>query len=134
MNPLAIRLYGFLLSAHRACGIELDPFEAFIQQEGAEYHEVGKGGVLAFFGDYVLCGWAPADTHAASIDAYRLLGERLRARGFTRHMVYPRNFPSVRLTRRIGARPIGVDRDGFVHYLLKAEDYPFHEGEGKGHG
>ena len=85
-------------------------------------HRVGRSGVLAFVEGYALCGWDPDDRRAPR-DAYRLLGERLRDYGPTRHMVYPLNLASVRLTRKLGAVPQGVDADGYVHYVLTYDGY-----------
>lgn len=83
----------------------------------------GETGVIAFIGEYVLTGWEDHDIRAASRDAYRHLGQWLRVHPYTRHMVYPLNFRSVRLTRKLGAKPIGVDADGWVHYVLTREDF-----------
>lgn len=128
MNPLALRLYQFLKVSHDAIGVPTEPLEQLLaeQPEDAVYHEVGRTGVLAFIGDYVLGAWPPDEQYIASKAVHRLTSARLRERGFTRHVVHPRNFRSVKLTRKIGAKPVGVDQDGFVHYVLESGDFPHH--------
>lgn len=91
-----------------------------------EVHRVGRTGVLAFVGDYVLTGWPDDEMRIAGRDAYKLLQARLDERGMTRHMVYPLNFRSVKLTRKLGAKPVGVDADGYVHYTLTREEFCRH--------
>ena len=91
--------------------------------DDVEVHHLGGRGVLGFLGDYALCGWGKSDMPQAPQAAYRLLHDRLRRVGYTRHMVHPLNFSSVVLTRKLGAKPVGVDDDGFVHYVLTLEDF-----------
>lgn len=105
---------------------DFDPCLSVIQHIDREVFRVGTAGVLAFFGDYALCGWPDADQRAASRDAYWVLRQRLDERGLTRHVVRPTNFRSVKLTRKLGARPIGVDPDGYVHYILTKERFGRH--------
>lgn len=123
---LLMRLYGMLAATHRKWQVDPESFDEMVHREDAIVYPVGQGGVLAFFGDYALCAWSMPDTHAASRDAFRLISARLKERGFTRHVVHPCNFRSVKLTRKMGALPEGVDADGFVHYRLDSERFPHH--------
>lgn len=84
---------------------------------------VGQSGVIALINGYVIAGWPPAERRAAARDAYRILHQWLQERGVTKHMVHPLNFQSVIVTRKLGAKPIGVDRDGYVHYNLTLEAF-----------
>lgn len=105
---------------------DFDPTLARVQHIDREVYRVGTAGVVAFFGDYALCGWPDEDQRPASRDAYWVLRRRLDERGMTRHMVHPANFRSVKLTTRLGARPIGVDPDGYIHYILTRERFGRH--------
>lgn len=113
------RLRAHLQRSHARWGHEV---ERLPHTADAVAYPCGHSGVLAFIGGYALCGWDPDDRRAPR-DAYRLLGERLRDHGPTRHMVYPLNLESVRLTRKLGAVPQGVDADGYVHYVLTYDGY-----------
>lgn len=124
MSHLALRLAAMLNATHRHLGLAPEPLLDLLEQEDVELHELSPAGVLAFVGDYVLAAWPDDEMPLASRAAHRLLSARLKARGFTRHMVHPRNFRSVRLTRKMGAVPRGVDEDGFVHYILRSERFP----------
>lgn len=84
---------------------------------------VGRTGVIALINGYVLAAWPPEERRAAARDAYVVLWGWLRERGVTKHMVNPRNFQSVKVTRKLGAVPIGVDKDGYVHYTLTLEAF-----------
>jgi hypothetical protein len=128
VNKLAIRLIGMLNVTHRRCGVDAEPLVGMLGGglHGVELHELSPAGVLAFVGDYVLAAWPDDEIRVASPTAYRVLSARLKARGYTRHMVHPLNFRSVKLTRKMGAIPIGVDADGFVHYVLLTERFPHH--------
>lgn len=128
MNKLGIRLICMLNVAHARCGIDAEPLTGLLGGglHDVELHELSPAGVLAFVGDYVLVAWPDDEIRVASPAAYRVLSERLQRRGFTRHMVHPLNFRSVKLTRKMGAIPIGVDGDGFVHYVLLTERFPHH--------
>ena len=118
-RALMDRLHELLARSAARWGEAVDPIPA--SYDVAAY-PVGRSGVLAFVEGYALCGWEPDDRRAPR-DAYRLLGERLRDHGPTRHMVYPLNLESVRLTRKLGAVPQGVDADGYVHYILTYAGY-----------
>lgn len=120
------RLLELLASSHAPFGVPIDAIDPATEDREIEVHRVGQTGVLAFIGDYVLAGWPDEEQREASRDAYPILLARLDARGFTRHMVHPRNFRSVRLTRKLGAKPLGVDSDGFVHYILTRERFGRH--------
>jgi hypothetical protein len=127
-RALLERLYALLQEAHAHFGHSIARVDEFAARavDDFEIYPVGPSGVLAFFGDYVLGGWPPDEQRAASRDAYAILLRRLDRRGFTRHMVHPMNFRSVRLTRKLGAKPIGVDADGYVHYILTRERFGRH--------
>jgi hypothetical protein len=118
MDLLHLRLYGYLSAAHVGFGLPHEPLTNMLDFDDVEIHPLGRTGAIAFIGDYVLTAWPDDEMRACCRDAYRILGSRLEARGFTRHMVHPLNFPSVKLTRKLGAIPVGVDSDGFVHYIL----------------
>lgn len=126
IHPLSIRLYGYLAATHAQWGVEMEPIEEMLGRDDVELHALGQAGVLAFVGDYVLAAWPPDDQVRASRDCHRVLSKRLRERGFTLHMVYIKNSRSGRITRKIGALPLGIDADGFVHYRLDSERFPFH--------
>lgn len=125
-HPLGVRLYGMLMAEHAKWGIEPDSMTDMIGREDCEFHQVGRLGVVAFIGDYCLAAWPPDEQLACCREAHRVIGQRLRERGFTLHMVYPMNFRSVKVTRKMGALPIGADSEGFMHYRLDSERYPFH--------
>lgn len=121
-RELLERLHRLLVASHQPLGQVVEE----VSEEDAAKMDVypcGHTGVIAFTGEYVLTGWEHSDMQAAARDAYRHLGERLKAQGFTRHMVYPMNFRSVILTRKLGAVPLGVDADGYVHYILTLEAF-----------
>lgn len=126
IDRLALRLHGLLTVTHRAYGLDAEPLLGLLAYDDVELHEVSPGGVLAFVNDYVLAAWPPDESRVAGRAAYRLIQARLRRRGFTRHMVHPLNFTSVKVTRKLGAVPIGVDDEGFVHYVLLTERFPHH--------
>ena len=127
MNRLAIRLIAMLNVSHRSCGLDPEPLVGLLGGgQDVEFHEVSPSGVVAFVGDYCLGAWPDDEIRIAAPAAHRVLSARLRERGFTRHMVHPLNFRSVKLTRKMGAEPIGVDADGFVHYVLRSERFPHH--------
>jgi hypothetical protein len=122
---LAARLISMLNVTHQQFGLDPEPLAGLLGGgHEVELHELSPAGVLAFVGDYVLAAWPDDEMPQASRVAHRLLSARLKARGFTRHMVHPRNFRSVKLTRKMGATPLGVDADGFVHYILRSERFP----------
>lgn len=120
-SALLKRLHELLQAAHARFGVAVDELDPSVAD--LEVYPCGPTGVLAFIGDYVLAAWPDDEMRAAAPVAYRLLERRLEERGFTRHMVHPLNFRSVKLTRKIGAEPLGVDADGFVHYILRRENY-----------
>lgn len=127
MDRLAIRLISLLNVTHQQCGLDAEPLVGLLGgRDDVEIHELSPCGVLAFVGDYVLAAWPDDEIRTASRAAYRILSQRLQRRGFTRHMVHPANFRSVKLTRKMGAEPIGIDADGFVHYVLLTERFPHH--------
>jgi hypothetical protein len=126
IHPLGLRLYGFLMAEHAQWGIEPDSMTEMLGRDDCEFHPVGQLGVVAFIGDYCLAAWPPWDQLSSCRAAYRVIGQRLRERGFTLHMIYPRNFRSVKVTRKMGALPLGVDSEGFMHYRLDRERYPYH--------
>lgn len=117
------RLHALLAASHARFGVVIDPIDQFTVNPDMEVYPCGPTGVLVFLGDYVLSAWPDAEQRAASREAYKLLKARLEDRGFTRHMVHPCNFRSVILTRSLGAKLEGVDSDGFVHYMLRKEDF-----------
>lgn len=116
---LFARLHAHLQRSHARWGHEVETLPATAD---AVAYPCGRSGVLAFIGGYALCGW-DADDRRAPRDAYRQLGDRLRDHGPTKHMVFPLNLESVRLTRKLGAVPQGVDGDGYVHYILTYDGY-----------
>lgn len=117
------RLHRLLVASHAPLGAEVDRITPETADPDMEVYPCGSTGVIAFVGDYVLCGWEDNDLHAASAEAFRRLHQRLQERRYTLHMVQPRNFRSVKLTRKLGAVPIGVDEDGYVHYRLTLEGF-----------
>lgn len=125
-RTLLARLQHLLEGAHARFGQSIEPINEHTVPADFEVHPVGPSGVLAFLGDYVLAAWPDEEQRPAARDAYNLLWQRLRERGLTRHMVHPLNFRSVKLTRRLGAKPKGVDADGYVHYELTLEAFESH--------
>jgi hypothetical protein len=117
------RLHRLLTDAHARFGQDVDRIDPDRCTLPIEAYPCGKTGVIAFVGDYALTGWEHHDIRAASRDAYRHLHQRLKARGFTRHMVFPLNFRSVILTRKLGAVPVGRDDNGYVHHHLTLEAF-----------
>lgn len=138
MNPLAIRLWGYLCVTHAKWQVDLDAVGSMIQAEDAEYYPCGPTGVVAFIGDYLLAAW-PHDEHVlATRESLRQLSRRLQARGFVLIMVYASNLRAVKATRRMGGVPLGYDSDGFMHYRLECANFPYHDSvatsEGTDHG
>lgn len=125
-RELLARLHTLLVESHGKFGHAVDPIDEHTVPADFEVFPVGPSGVLAFLGNYVLAAWPDAERRPASRDAYRLLWERLKERGFTQHMVHPLNFRSVKLTRRLGAKPQGVDEFGYMHYLLTLAAFEAH--------
>lgn len=123
---LLARLHQLLSESHARFGATVDPIDEHSVPPDFEVFPVGPSGVIAFLGDYVLTAWPDDEQKPASRDAYQRLWDRLRERGFTRHMVHPCNFRSVKLTRRLGAKPQGVDEHGYIHYLLTLADFEAH--------
>lgn len=121
-RELLDRLYDLLQASGATCGAPMERMDPATMDPDFEVHDVGEG-VLAFLGDYVLVALEPGSHPAASRKVVRLLRSRLEERGLTRHMVHPRNFPSVKATRKLGALPVGVDADGYVHYELTLERF-----------
>jgi hypothetical protein len=135
MDRLALRLHGMLESTHRALGLPPEPLQDLLRlasDQEIHLYEVSPSGVLAFIGDYVLCAWPDDEMRVACRASFRLLSARLKERGFTRHMVHPRNFRSVKLTRKMGAVPVGYDEDRFMHYILHSANFPHHEDRAHG--
>lgn len=117
-EQLLRELHARLVEAHTPLGLEVDELDQFTANPDMEVYRCGRRGVLAFFGEYVVMALPdPADI-VANREVYRLLAERLHDRGLIRHMVHPKNFPSVKSTRRLGALPVGFDADGYMHYTL----------------
>lgn len=125
-RELLDRLHQLLADAHGRFGEQIAKIDEFTGGWDVEVHPCGPSGVLAFLGDYVLAAWPDDEQRLASRAAYRLLQRRLEERGFTRHMVHPCNFRSVKLTRKLGAKPLGVDPDGYMHYILTRERFGRH--------
>lgn len=124
MSPeqLLERLWQLLSAEAEARGdtvdrLVLDPGET------VEAVECGQTGVLAFIRGYALCGWEDWDKRHAARDAYRALGVKLARDGFTLHMVHHRNVKSIILTRKLGAKFLGYDDNGYIHYRLTHDDY-----------
>lgn len=88
-----------------------------------EVYPVGQSGVIALINGYVIAAWPFRERRRASVEAYQILHQWLRERGVTKHMVHPLNGHSVIVTRKLGAKPIGVDRDGYMHYTLTLEAF-----------
>jgi hypothetical protein len=123
-QDLLVELYEGLVAAHTPLGLSVDPIDT--QQADIEAHRCGYRGVLAFIGDYVLIVLPDKGDLVASREVYRLLATRLEERGVIRHMVHPKNFASVKSTRRLGAKPVGYDADGYMHYVLTPDTFrPF---------
>jgi hypothetical protein len=120
-KELLDRLYELLATSGLEHGEVVDPLDEMLAD--LEVHAVGKSGVAAFFGDYLLAAWPPAERVEATAKTYRLIGERLEERGLIRFMVHLRNVRSIIATRRLGGRPLGVDKDGYIHYLLTREAF-----------
>ncbi len=120
-------LHANLRAAHEPLGLSVDELDRFTAcGSDFEVYRCGARGVLAFFGDYLVITLPDKGDLVASRRVYQLLAARLAERGVIRHMVHPKNFASVKSTRRLGAKPIGYDRDGYVHYILTPENFrPF---------
>ena len=117
-EALLRELHAGLVAAHAPLGLQVDEIDQFSADPDMEVHRCGRRGVLAFLGEYVLMVLPDPSDIAANREVYRLLAARLSVRGIIRHMVHPKNFPSVKSTRRLGALPVGYDADGYMHYVL----------------
>ena len=126
-EQLLQELHGLLVAAHEPLGLTVDRLDAFTLNPDWEIHRCGKRGVLAFFGAYVVMALPDPGDIRANRAVYTLLAERLHERGVVLHMVHPRNFPSVKSTRRLGALPKGYDGDGYMHYELTPETFKPYE-------
>lgn len=119
MNVLALRLWGYLTAVHSQWRLKSTPFDVLLDASSdVLLHSVSKTGVVGFSGDYVMAAWPPNETAQAACRAVRLIIRRVETHGFVLYAVYPLNARSVIATRKIGAVPLGVDEDGFVHYRL----------------
>lgn len=125
---LAERLWEILHATHAPWGEEIEPFPA----QFTAYHAVGEGVaavVTVPYGRYMLVAYPPGGARARCTAAtLRLIAAELRSTPL-RFMVYYRNFPSIRAVRKLGAKPQGVDEDGYLHYLLTPEDYRYGQKE-----
>lgn len=123
MNELQLleRLHDLLSQEAAARGDTVDRLDDLAVD--LEVYPVGHSGVMALINGYVLAAWPHAERRLAAVQAYPILHQWLRERGMTRHMVHPRNGQSVIVTRKLGARPIGVDPDGYVHYELTLQAF-----------
>lgn len=120
-RALLERLYELLVDASNGFGEVVEPLDELTAD--LEVYAVGDSGVAAFFGDYLLAGWPPAERIKATAKTYRLIAERLKERGLVRFMVHSGNFRSIIAVRRLGGLPHGVDKDGYIHYLLTREAF-----------
>ena len=126
-GTLLAELYAGLVAAHAPLGLPVDELDRFTANPDMEIHRCGARGVLAYFGEYVVMVLPDPGDIVANRRVYSLLAERLHDRGLVRHMVHPRNFPSVKSTRRLGASPLGYDEDGYMHYVLTPETFKPYE-------
>lgn len=117
-RALLEELHARLRASHDPIDVEVDRIGAFAANPDWEIHRCGSVGVLAYFGDYLVVSLPEPRDIVANREVYRLIAKRLSERGLIRHMVHPRNFPSVKSTRRLGAVPTGYDADGYMHYEL----------------
>jgi hypothetical protein len=122
-ESLLRELHAGLVKAYAPLGLEVDTIDRFNADPDMEVHRCGTRGVLAFLGDYVLMVLPDPEDIRANREVYRLLAQRLSERGIIRHMVHPKNFASVKSTRRLGAVPVGYDADGYMHYTLTPERF-----------
>lgn len=135
MKKLMAELLARLDEEHAKWGVPPDPLNDLAENwERAIFAKrISEHGIIGFIDDYALIYIPHDEIGKASRNAYRILSERLKKSGHTLHMVHPMNLRSVKLTRRIGAKPMGRDDNGFIHYLLRSEDFPHHS-EDKTHG
>lgn len=122
-RALLQRLHELLVDASARFGEEVDPIDPDTCPPDMEVYPVGRSGVVALIGGYLLAAWPPDERNEASPAAMRYIRGWLEARGQIRHMVFWRNAPSIIATRRLGAEPIGVDPDGYIHYITTLEDF-----------
>ena len=120
-KALLERLHHLLVAAGQQWDEVVDPIDEMLPD--LEVYPVGKSGVAAFFGEYMLAAWPPAERVEATAKTYRLIAERLEERGLIRFMVHLRNVRSIIAVRRLGAKPLGVDDEGYIHYLLTQEGF-----------
>lgn len=118
MNELQLleRLHDLLRQEAAARGDTVDRLDD--QAVDLEVVPMGRTGVMALINGYVLAAWPPEEQAVAAPMAFRQIHQWLLERGVTRHMIHPANFRSVKVTRRLGAKPVGYDRDGYMHYEL----------------
>lgn len=115
-TQLLERLHALLSEEAAARGDTVDRLDDLAVD--LEVVPMGRTGVMALINGYVLAAWPPEEQAVAAPQAFRQIHQWLKERGVTRHMVHPRNFRSVKVTRRLGAKPKGYDRDGYMHYEL----------------
>lgn len=123
MNPLVVRLFGYLAATHAQLGYDY-PLPDAMRAYDIEVHGLGETGVLGFDDDYLLIYIPPAERVTATRQALDLIRARLE-RGPLKSVVYFCNFPSIRTTRKLGGRLLGVDEDRFFHYEITRETFRY---------
>lgn len=118
------RMYLAMVTTCRELGIPPCHLE-LIKTDRAEFHELGDGSLLSFteteWGDVYVSLFLFSDAvPATGRRALKLLVQRLR-RGPVIGIIHPKNQPSAILATKLGAEPLGVDPDGFIHYKFTLE-------------
>lgn len=85
---------------------------------------IAPGTYVGFCGDNYAVVIDPEQKHYTR-DVVRALGVRLRTMSPIRAAVHHRNVASIIANRRLGAEWIGVDDQGYHHYLLTREGFRY---------
>ena len=117
------RLHQLLAEAGEKYGEVVEPITMETCDPDLEIYPVGKSGVIALIGGYLLAAWPEEERHMATRPAYRQIHKWLRERGEIKHMVHLHNVISIITTRRLGARFVGYDQQDYAHYVTTLDAF-----------
>lgn len=120
---LAQDLYRLIADQHRACGAPVDPFPEFLDLSDWELHSTGESGVVAFGRELYMVALAPGHRSGEGRRVLAILRRKLEQVPVLRSTVHWRNWTSAMATKRLGAKLLGMDEDGFFHYELTRENF-----------
>lgn len=122
-RELAEDLFRLVTDQHAACGGPVEGFPEHEDLDQWELHPTGAGGVVAFKGDLYMVALAPNQRAGEGRTVLRILRRKLAEVGTLRSTVFWRNWTSAMATKKLGARLVGMDADGYFHYELTRENF-----------